>query len=78
MSEPKTIPQLVFDLRVAIRDRSASYFTVQLFRLMLKADPDNFARLSVGFPLHGKVVQMWRSYDNDDVFFAKYEALWKS
>lgn len=52
---------LSIDLKEAIdgKDRSPC-FSVMLFRLLFKAAPINFIKLSQVYPVHGKMVSLYR------------------
>lgn len=50
-------------------------FSDNLFNLFQKADPDNFRKLSVGFPLEAIVFAQWYSSESSDSFFKKYNII---
>lgn len=52
---------LARDLRQAVEEKpyNADCFDIQLFRLFLKADLQNRARLTLAFPKHAEMVTHW-------------------
>jgi hypothetical protein len=62
-------------LRHAARDlylafhHSADHFTAQLFRLMHKADAQNFELLKRGFPVACDAYRLWREAPTEKRFF---------
>jgi hypothetical protein len=49
------------DLMNAVENQRDENFTCGLFRLMLKADSSNLARLGAGFPFHAEMVRVYRT-----------------
>jgi len=52
--------------------RGGTSFTCQLYSLMSKADPSNFAKLVEAFPIEGCALIAWRNSSNEKQFFRMY------
>jgi hypothetical protein len=57
----KDMMSLMIDLKNAVENAKFDNFTVLLFRLMLKSDSENMAKLSRGFPVEVRMVEIFRS-----------------
>jgi hypothetical protein len=51
---------LAIDLKNAVGRGPQDNFTVLLFRLMLKSDSENTAKLARGFPVEAKMIALFR------------------
>jgi hypothetical protein len=53
-------------------DLTATNFSVQLFRLICKADSENMAKFLRGFPEHTIVYLLWYESPTEDEFYEKW------
>jgi hypothetical protein len=63
---------LAYDLWVANTQPGQNYFTVQVFRLIAKADSINVARLKRAFPEEVELWHAWVNSSDETAFFAQY------
>jgi hypothetical protein len=56
-------------------DSTADNFTCQLFRLILKADPQRKLQIGLAFPVEVKMVKVWQDGDCPDWLTADPEIL---
>lgn len=46
-------------------ESEASFFTAQLYSLMMKADPGNMTRLALAFPAEAEALCLWKATAGD-------------
>lgn len=63
--------QLVWEFWL-MQNSDASNFTSELFRLILKADPYNKNRISLGYPEHVSLVKEWQECGTESLFYRSY------
>ena len=64
---------LSIDMKNAVNGEKADNFTCLLFRLMFKADSNNFGKLSKGFPVEAKMVWLYKNGALVNEDYAKLE-----
>ena len=57
----KDASSLAIDLKNAVSRGHEDNFTCLLFRLLLKADSDNTAKLALGFPIEARMIEIYRT-----------------
>ena len=68
----KTLKKAVFDLYLWQYDQQASHFSVHLYKLMQKADTENFKRLAAVFPMEAQAFRLWHDSEDAKEFFISY------
>lgn len=63
--------ELAFNLS-RLSNENATNFTVMLFRLIAKADPQNIRLIAMGFPRHVQIYLEWQKTTFENDFFKKY------
>lgn len=60
------------DLYLAFEEGGHDHYTVQLYRLISKADFSNRRRLMLSYPLHVAMYEEWMNTEDRFVFYNKY------
>lgn len=63
------LEQAIFDLWLWQTNPNADHFTVQLYRLIAKADPYRKAQIALGFPTESLAFELWYTSEDPDMFF---------
>ena len=72
MTEGSEKRKKAMDLFLAYNTRQ-DFFTAQLYRLIMKADGLNTARLAQAFPVEVSLYQEWMATEDQKDFFERYQ-----
>ena len=70
--EQQAAERAALDLYLTFEKSGADHFTVQLYRLIAKADGSKRRRIAKGFPLHCAMYEEWMITPDRHTFYEKY------